>query len=133
MGGSRASAMRARASSVRTISGLTGDICASAVNADSVRTGGTNASAVHASGSPTRGMCAIDMRARAGCARGTGRVGALPLPEVDDREGITGGRAVGWPQRRIGDQTVPPLTVNIARTVKALRIDVEQIHHTLLD
>ncbi|WP_244312798.1 hypothetical protein [Microbispora hainanensis] len=104
--------IRASASSVRTISGLTGDICAS--------------------GSPTRGICVVDMHARAGCACGTGRVGALEGPEADDREGLAGGRAVGRPQRRIGDQTVPPLTVGIARTTKALRIDVEQIHHALL-
>ncbi|WP_328708281.1 hypothetical protein [Microbispora hainanensis] len=76
-------------------------------------------------------MRAWDIRARVVRALDNGCVGVLPGLEVDDREGIAGGRPVGRPQRRIGDQPVPPLTVvRIIRTVKALRIDIERFHRT---
>jgi len=75
-------------------------------------------------------MRAGDVRARGVHALGNGCVGVLPGLEVDDREGLAGGRAVGRPQRRIGNQTVPPTVVRAIRMTKVLRIDVEQIHHT---
>nr|WP_189180177.1 hypothetical protein [Microbispora rosea] len=150
--GSRASTRVVGTRAIKTSAGTTGSTRVgtplTGISTSTSASAGTRASTgsrvgVGATGTGT--TCASrrvsGVRTRAACALGTGRVaagGRARVPsrvprriDADDRKGLAGERTLRRPQRGIGDQPIPPLTVAIIRTTKVLWIKVEQTHHTL--
>ncbi|MEU7891028.1 hypothetical protein AB0B54_36495 [Microbispora bryophytorum] len=93
-------------------------------------TGGSGAVGARGTGRVVAGVLTT-REPTTGAAVGLGTARVLRRLGVGDREVLAGERTFRRPQRGIGGQPIPPLSRAI-RTTRVLRIEVEQIHHTLL-
>ncbi|WP_259406529.1 hypothetical protein [Microbispora sp. H10885] len=94
---------------------------------DFISAGVVSAGVVNGSGTRTSLKCSNEGEIR----RDTVPARVVSYIGIDDRHVFTGKCALGRPKGRAGDELIPPVAItSIVRTMEALRIHVEQIHHT---